>query len=102
MILLPIFISLAQMIQVKKKMSFMSIPTILREYRGSLLTQRDWFQAQYPHHRFIEDEIDNRNSILAFNRFEEEGHVERFHCHFRLVDLLRDALYALGTLTIRD
>ena len=75
---------------------------IARIQRQFINTKRQWFQAQYPHHRFIVDEIDNRNSILAFNRFEEEGHVERFHCHFRLVDLLRDAFYALGTLTIRD
>ena len=41
--------------------------------------------------------LDNANSIHAFNRFEEEGFVERFHCHFGLVDIPRDALYALAT-----
>ena len=33
----------------------------------------------------------------AFNRFEEKGFVEPFQCHFRLVDIPRDAFYALST-----
>ena len=33
-------------------------------------TKRRWFKAQYPHHRFIIEELDNANSIHAFNRFE--------------------------------
>ena len=36
----------------------------------------------------------------AFNRFEEKGFVEPFQCHFRLVDIPRDAFYALSTPTI--
>ena len=38
-----------------KKMSFMSIPTILRGriQRRFINTKRRWFRAQYPHHRFI-------------------------------------------------
>ena len=59
--------------------------------------KRRWFSAQYWHHRFIIEEMDNANSIHAFNRFEEEGYLERFQCHFRLVDLPRDTLYALVT-----
>ena len=43
------------------------------------------------------EELDNANGIHAFNRFEEKGYVERFQCHFRLVDILRDALYVLAT-----
>ena len=42
------------------------------------------------------EELDIANSIHAFNRFEEEGFVERFQCHFRLVDIPRDAFYALA------
>ena len=43
------------------------------------------------------EEPDNLNSIHAFNRFEEKGFVERFQqCHFRLVDIPRDVLYALA------
>ena len=43
------------------------------------------------------EELDNANGIHAFNRFEGEGFVERFPCHFRLVDIPRDAFYALAT-----
>ena len=46
------------------------------------------------------EELDNANSIRAFNRLEKEGHVERSQCHFRLVDLACDASYALGMPTI--
>ena len=75
---------------------------IARIQRRFINTKRRWFQAQYPQHRFIVDEIDNANTVLAFNRFQEEGHIEHFHCHFRLVDLPGDALYALGTLITQD
>ena len=61
-----------------------------------ITTKKRWFKAQYPHHRLIMEELDNTNSIHAFNRFEEKGYLERFQCHFRLVDILRDALYALA------
>ena len=75
-----------------------SIPTILREYNDSLLAQKKrWFSAQYPHHGFIVEKLDNANSIHVLNRFEEKGYIERFQCHFRLVDLLRDVFYALAT-----
>ena len=43
------------------------------------------------------EEWDDANGIHAFNRFEEEGFVERFQGHFRLVDLPCDALHALAT-----
>ena len=57
-----------------------------------------WFKAEYPNHKPVMEEMDNPNGIHAFNRFEEEGFVERFQCHFRLVDIPRDAFYALATL----
>ena len=41
-----------------------------------ITTKRRWFKAQYPHHRLIIEELDNANSIHAFNRFEKKGHVE--------------------------
>ena len=41
------------------------------------------------------EELDNTNSIHAFNQFEEEGHVERVILGL-FVDLACDALYALG------
>ena len=82
-------------------MSFMSIPTTLRAYNdGSLTQKKRWFRPQYPHHRFIIEEVDNANSIHAFNRFEEKGYVERFQCHFRLVDIPRDVFYALATIPV--
>ena len=42
------------------------------------------------------EELGNANGIHAFKRFEEEGFVERFQCHFRLFDIPRDAFYALA------
>ena len=51
---------------------------IVRIQQRFIKTKRRWFKAQYPHHRFIIEELDNANSIHAFNRFEEKGYVERF------------------------
>ena len=48
------------------------------------------------------DELDNPNGIHAFNRFEEEGFVERFQCYFRLLDLTREDLYTMGVPAILD
>ena len=75
---------------------------IARIQRRFINTKRRWFKAQYPHHRFIMKGQDNANGIHAFNRFEEEGFVERFQCHFRLVDIPHDAFYALAMATILD
>ena len=75
---------------------------IARIQRRFINTKRQWFKTQYPHHRFIMEELDNANRIHAFNRFEEQGFVERFRCHFRLVDILHDALYALATPVIHE
>ena len=75
---------------------------IARIQRRFITLKRRWFRAQHPHYRFIIEELDNANSIHAFNRCEEEGYVERFQYHFRLDDLARDSLYALATSTIHD
>ena len=40
--------------------------------------------------------IENTNSIHAFNPLEREYHVERYKCHFRLIDLIRDDLYDMS------
>ena len=48
-----------------------------------------WFDRHFPYHE-VTVEIDNPNSIHAFNRFEEEGHVERKYNRFRLIDLTRE------------
>ena len=60
-----------------------------------------WFDRHFPDHEIIV-EIDNPNSIHAFNRFEEEGHAERIYNHFRLIDLTRKELYAMGVPAILD
>ena len=64
--------------------------------------KKRWFKAQDPHHRFIIGELDNANSIHAFYRLKEKVYVERFQCHFRLVDIPRDALHALLTPAIQE
>ena len=49
---------------------------------------------------FIIEDLDNSKNIHTFNRFKEDGNVERLsleQCHFMLVDLVRDILYAQGT-----
>ena len=48
------------------------------------------------------EELDNANCIHAINRFEGKGYVERFQCHFWLVDIPRDSLYALAMLAIQE
>ena len=75
---------------------------IARIQRRFITTKKRWFKAQYPHHRLIIEELDNKNSIHAFNRFEEKGYVEHFQCHFRLVDIPRDVLYALAMSAIQE
>ena len=47
-------------------------------------------------------EIDNPNSIHAFNGLKEEGHAERKYNHFRLAALTREELYAMGLPVILD
>ena len=52
------------------------------------------FDRHFPDHEVVV-EIDNPNSIHAFNHFEEEGHVERRYNRFRLIDLTREELYVM-------
>ena len=52
----------------------------------------DWY---FPEHEVIV-ERGNPNSIHAFNRFEEQDHVERRYNHFRLIDLTQEVLYVMG------
>ena len=75
---------------------------IARIQQRFINTKRQWFKAQYRHHRIMIEELDNAYSIHAFNRFEEKGYVECFQCHFRLVDIPRDAFYALVTPGIKE
>ena len=76
-------------------------------YRVARIQQRKryvklrWFDRHFPDYEIIM-EIDNLNSIHAFNRSEEEGHAERKYNHFRLIDLTREELYAMGVPAILD
>jgi len=60
-----------------------------------------WFERHFPDHEVIV-ELDTPNAIHAFNRFEEEDHIERKYNHFRLVDLTREDLYDMGIPAIED
>ena len=75
---------------------------IARIQRWFITTKKRWFKAQYPHHRFIMEELDSTSSIHAFNRFEEKGYVERFQCRLSLVDITPDVFYALATPAIQE
>ena len=73
---------------------------ISRIQRRAISTKRRWLLNQFPDSEEIVV-IDNPNSVHVFNRFEEEGHVERYGCHFKLVDLTREDLYDLGVPAIQ-
>ena len=74
---------------------------IARIQRRKRYVKLGWFDQHFPDHEVIV-EIGNPNSIHAFNWFEEEGHAERKYNHFRLIDLTREELYAMGLPTILD
>ena len=74
---------------------------IARIQRRKRYLKLRWFDRHFPDHEVIV-EIDNQNSIHAFNRFEEDGHAERKYNHFRLIDLTREDLYAIGVPAILD
>ena len=64
---------------------------VYRIQRRKRYVKLRWLNRHIPDHEVIV-EIDNPNIIHAFNRFEEEGHVERKCNHFRLRDLTREEL----------
>ena len=74
---------------------------VARVQRRKKYVKLRWFHRHFPDHKVIV-EIDNPNSIHAFNQFEEEGHAERKDNHFRLIDLTRAELYAMGLPAILD
>ena len=74
---------------------------ISRIQRRVISTKRRWLLDQFPDSEEIVI-IDNPNSVHAFNRLEEEGHVERYKCHFKLVDLSREDLYNMGVPAIEE
>ena len=74
---------------------------IARIQRRKRYVKLRWFDLHFLDHEVIV-EMDNRNSVHAFNRFEEERHAERKYNHFRLIDLTREDLYAMGVRAILD
>ena len=65
---------------------------VCRILRRKRYVKQRWLNQHFPHHEAIV-ETDSPNSIHAFNRFEEEGHVERRYNNFRLIDLTREVVY---------
>ena len=74
---------------------------ISRIQRRAITTKRRWVREQFSSREEIVI-IDNPNGIHAFNRLEEEGHLERYKCHFKLVDLTREDLYMMGVPAIEE
>ena len=74
---------------------------VARIQRRKRCVELRWFDRHFPDYE-VNVEIDNPNSIHAFNRFEEEGHADRRYNHFRLIDLTREELYAMGVPAILD
>ena len=68
---------------------------ISRIQRHKRYVKLQWLERHFPDHEVIV-EIDNPNSIHAFNRLEEEEPIERKYNHFRLLNLTRDDLYRRG------
>ena len=67
----------------------------MRIQRRKRYVRLRWLDRHFPDHEVIV-EIDNPNSIHAFNRFEEEGHAERKYNHLRVIDLTREELHVMG------
>ena len=61
---------------------------ISRIQRRKRYVKLRWLERHFPDHEVIV-EIDNPNSIHAFNRLEEKEHIERKYNHFRLLNLTR-------------
>ena len=68
---------------------------ISRIQRRTISAKRRWLREKFPDSEEIVA-IDNPNSIHKFNRLEEEHHLERYGCHYKLVDLTREDLYDMG------
>ena len=83
---------------------FYEYPYYIARIQQRFITTKknDELRHDIQHHMFIIEELDNANSIHAFNRFEEKGYVERFQCHFSLADTPRDVFYALATSAIQE
>ena len=74
---------------------------VARIQRRKRYVKLTWFDRHFPGHEVIV-EIDNPNSVHAFNRPEEEGHAEQKYNQFRLIDLTWEELYPMGVPAILD
>ena len=74
---------------------------VARIQRCNRYVKLTWFDWHFPDDEVIA-EMDNPNSIYAFNRFEEKGHAEQKDNHLRLIDLRWEELYAMGVPGILD
>ena len=74
---------------------------VARIQRRKRYVKLRWFDQDFPDNEVIV-EIYNPNSIHSFSRFEEEGHTEQKDNHFRLIDLTREELHAMGVPGILD
>ena len=68
---------------------------ISRIQKRWITMKRRWLLGKFPRCKKIVI-IDNPNSVHAFKRLEDEEQVERYGCHFKLIDLTREDLYDLG------
>ena len=74
---------------------------VARIQRRKRYVKLRWFDRHFLDHEIIV-EIDNPNSIHAFNRFEEEGHAEPKYNQLRLIDLTWEELYSMRVPAIFD
>ena len=68
---------------------------VARIQRRKRYTKLRWFERHFPNYDVIV-ELDSPNAIHAFNRLEDEEHIERKYNNFRLVDLTQEELYGMG------
>ena len=80
----------------------MSFNTTLRGYNDGSLTQKSDGLSTISKYNPVMEELDNPNSTHAFKRFEEGEFVEHFQCYFRLVDIPRNAFYALAMAATKE
>ena len=61
--------------------------------RRAISTRTRCEQGKFPISKEI---VHNPNSVDTFNCFEEENHVERYKCLYRLFDFTRNNLYDIA------
>lgn len=62
-----------------------------RIQRRTVKSKIAWCRKEFPNCEVI-FEVDTPNGVNTFNRLEEEGIVDRFGCHFRLVGIIMERL----------